>query len=340
MTILVTGAAGFIGFHTCLKLLQQGHTVIGVDNVNAYYDISLKQQRLVLLGLKEQDFTQENSQLKSRKYPNFLFYKLNICERDQLDKVLKSHPMDMVIHLAAQAGVRYSIDHPESYIESNINGFFNVLEGCRNLGISKLVYASSSSVYGNTEVMPLQTSTKADEPISLYAATKRSNELMAHTYSHLFGLKSIGLRFFTVYGPLGRPDMAYFKFTKAILRGETIQVYNHGKQARDFTYIDDVTEGLSRVVHYLEKETSTSGLHRVYNLGKGKPDALADFIKLLELALNKKAMLTYVDAQPGDVTKTWADTTEFKNDFQFEASIDLKDGIKRFVDWYLNSSLD
>ena len=330
-TILVTGSAGFIGSALCRQLLERGDSVVGIDNLNDYYDVTLKEARL--------------SGLLS--HAGFTFLKLDISDRAGIEKLFGSHPIDAVMNLAAQAGVRYSLVNPYSYVESNIVGFMNILEGCRHSGIKHLVYASSSSVYGANTHMPFSTHDNVDHPVSLYAASKKANELMAHTYSHLFGLPTTGLRFFTVYGPWGRPDMALFLFTKAILEGRPIEVFNYGKMRRDFTYIDDIVEGIIRVIDRIptpnpdwnseapDAATSTAP-YRIYNIGNSTPIELMRYIEVLEDCLGRKANKNLLPIQPGDVPATYADVDDLVRDVGFRPSTTIEEGIKAFADWYLN----
>ena len=332
MKILVTGAAGFIGNHLALKLLEQGHTVIGLDNLNTYYDVKLKSYRLKRL-------------LEHELYINF---KLDITDQSKLNDVFKRYLPDKIINLAAQAGVRHSLSHPKDYIDINISGFLNILEACRNFGVSHLVYASTSSVYGANTKMPFSEKQNTNHPKSLYAATKKANELMAHSYSHLFRIPATGLRFFTVYGPWGRPDMALFKFTKAILEGQPIDLYNRGKMKRDFTYIDDIVEGTIRCLFnppkpdpkWDSKEPSpaTSGVapYRVYNIGNNAPIDLMDCVSILEKCLGKKAILNYMEIQPGDVEASWANSNDLAEATNHSAKTPIKSGITNFVNWYLD----
>ena len=328
MKYLVTGAAGFIGFHVSKRLLDAGHQVVGMDNLNDYYDVSLKQARLALLV-----------------HPGFHFHMLDLADRESMAALFAEERFDRVIHLAAQAGVRYSIDNPHAYADSNLTGFLNVLEGCRHNQIQHLLYASSSSVYGLNRKMPFATDDSVDHPVSLYAATKKANELMAHTYSHLYGLPTTGLRFFTVYGPWGRPDMALFKFTKAMLEGKSIDVYNFGKMKRDFTYIDDIAEAIVRLQDIIPQtdaqwtvETGTPATsiapYRVYNIGNSAPVELMDYIKALEEALGIEATKNMLPLQPGDVLETSADTQALYDVIGFKPETTVKDGVKNFVDWY------
>lgn len=329
MKILVTGAAGFIGYHLCERLLGLNYEVVGLDNVNDYYDINLKYSRLENLGISSNDIAY-NKLISGNKFPKqFKFIKLNIEDKDNLPLLFANESFDMVCNLAAQAGVRYSIENPFAYVESNIVGFVNILEACRNHNVSKLVYASSSSVYGTNEKIPFSVADNVDNPISLYAATKKSNELMAHTYSHLFGFKTIGLRFFTVYGPWGRPDMAMFLFTEAILNNKPIKVFNNGELSRDFTYIDDIINGVvATIVQESEKK------YAVYNIGNNNPTKLLDFIELIEKNTNKIAQKDFLPMQPGDVEKTWADIKDLQDDFGYTPSVNIEFGVKQFINWY------
>lgn len=321
--ILVTGAAGFIGFHVSQRLLQDGYEVYGIDNLNDYYDVTLKQARL--------------SQLRS--HPNFNFKKLNLCDKLGMKKIFNDHEFEVVINLAAQAGVRYSLENPWAYIDSNVTGFVNILEGCRQQKVKHLVFASSSSVYGANMKVPFETSDNVDHPVSLYAATKKSNELLAHSYSHLYGIPTTGLRFFTVYGEWGRPDMAYFKFVKAISENRPIDVYNFGEMQRDFTYIDDIVEGLIRVMNRSPEKTLSSinsdACYQLYNIGNNNPIKLGDFIEAIESALGKTAEKRFLPMQPGDVLTTYANIDDLTRDFGFTPKTDINVGIQRFVDWYV-----
>ncbi len=327
--ILVTGAAGFIGFHLSDRLLQRGDTIVGLDNLNDYYDVRLKQDRL--------------AQLAGRS--GFTFLRRDLADRNGIAELFRDHRFDGVIHLAAQAGVRYSLTNPHAYVDSNLVGFVNILEGCRQARVGHLVYASSSSVYGANTQMPFSVHHNVDHPVSLYAATKKANELMAHTYSHLYGLPTTGLRFFTVYGPWGRPDMALYLFTKAILEDQPINVFNEGKMRRDFTYVDDIVEGVIRVADRIPKPDETwSGErpdpgtsrapYRIYNLGNHQPVELQYFIATLEKALGKTARRNLLPMQPGDVPATYADVDDLMRDVGFHPSTPIEVGIQRFVDWY------
>jgi UDP-glucuronate 4-epimerase len=331
MKILVTGAAGFIGFHLAQKLLKNGHKVIGLDNLNTYYDVSLKEKRISLL----------------KHHQGFLFYEIDVAEQHKVTELFQQHKFDQVVHLAAQAGVRYSVTNPHVYISSNIVGFLNILEGCRHSKVSHLVYASSSSVYGANTNMPFSVHQNVDHPVSLYAASKKSNELMAHSYSHLYDLPTTGLRFFTVYGPWGRPDMAIFRFTKAILEGKPIDVYNYGEMKRDFTFIDDIVEGIVRITMKIaEPDTEWSGLqptpgtskaaYRIYNIGNHKPINLLRFIDVLENALGKEAIKNMLPIQPGDVQETYADIEDLSRSVGYTPLTEIEEGIPKFVEWYRN----
>jgi UDP-glucuronate 4-epimerase len=329
MKILVTGAAGFIGFHLSKSLLARGDEVVGLDNLNDYYDVSLKQARLKQL----------------REIPGFRFIKLDIADREGMANLFTAEKFERVVNLAAQAGVRYSLTNPYAYIDSNIQGFINILEGCRHNDVKHLVYASSSSVYGANTAMPFSVHDNVDHPVSLYAATKKSNELMAHTYSHLYGLATTGLRFFTVYGPWGRPDMALFLFTKAILAGEPIQVFNHGKMKRDFTYIDDIVEGVVRTLDHVAEPNSgwdghdpdpgtSAAPYRLYNIGNNNPVELMNLISTLEKELGKTAEKKMLPLQAGDVPATYADVDALITDVGFKPSTSIEEGVSNFVKWY------
>ncbi|WP_157893287.1 NAD-dependent epimerase [Salegentibacter sediminis] len=326
--ILVTGAAGFIGYHLCEKLIAEGWKVIGLDNINDYYDPQLKFDRLKELGIKEQDAKKYNSVCHSN-LNSFQFVRLNLEDREELPKIFENHKFEKVVNLAAQAGVRYSIENPEAYIDSNIIGFANLLECCRNYGIQHLIYASSSSVYGQNKKVPFSTEDAVDHPISLYAATKKSNELMAFTYSHLYGFKTTGLRFFTVYGPWGRPDMAMFLFTDAIMNGRPIKIFNEGNQERDFTYIDDIVDGVYKVISQDNNQS-----YSLYNIGNSKPVNLMRFIEEIEKQTKTPAKKEFLPAQPGDVTRTWADVEALRSKFGYATSVDIENGVKQFIDWY------
>lgn len=316
--VLITGGAGFIGYHLSGRLLDLGLTVVGLDNMNDYYEVSLKASRLSYL----------------LDYPNYRFYKQDIADQDGVFAIFEKESPDIVVNLAAQAGVRYSIENPQAYIASNMVGFFHILEACRRYPVEHLLYASSSSVYGNQQKTPFSVEDRVDKPVSLYAATKKSNELMAYTYSHLYGIPATGLRFFTVYGPFGRPDMAYFSFTKKILAGQAIQLFNHGDMYRDFTYVDDIVTGIENMLCNPPTEDETGVRHKVYNIGNNRPEKLSHFIEVLEAALGKEAKKEYLPMQPGDVYQTYADVTELERDFGFKPRTDIETGIKKFVNWY------
>lgn len=328
MKILVTGTAGFIGFHLVNKLVKQGVDVVGIDNINDYYSPDLKFARLAEAGISA-EAAAWNKKVASSKYPNYSFVRMKLEDREQLNHLFETEKFDMVCNLAAQAGVRYSIENPQAYIDSNLVGFANILEACRHNQIKHLVYASSSSVYGNSPKMPLSTSDTVDNPISLYAATKKSNELMAHTYSHLYGFPTTGLRFFTVYGPWGRPDMAYFSFTKNILEGKSIKVFNQGDLYRDFTYIDDIVDGIEKILFAQPKVS-----YKIYNIGNSTPVKLMDFIRIIETTVGREAAKKYLEMQPGDVYKTFADVSDLENDFGYSPDTPLEKGIGEFVKWY------
>lgn len=331
-TILVTGAAGFIGYHLCEALLKQGHQVIGLDNINDYYDIELKYARLSQLGIEKNSASIFGEISESKIHVEEMqFIRLNLEDRIALPRLFKDYKFDLVCNLAAQAGVRYSIENPEAYIDSNINGFLNVLECCRHHHVKRLVYASSSSIYGNSDKVPFAETATVDQPISLYAATKKSNELMAHTYSHLYKIETIGLRFFTVYGPWARPDMAMFLFTDAILNNKPIKVFNNGDLSRDFTYVEDIVSG---VVNTLEKDSKNQSLYKLYNIGNGKPVQLLDFINTLETVLGTQADKIMLPMQAGDVNQTFADTSSLEQDYNYKPQISVNKGIQEFVLWF------
>lgn len=317
-TVLVTGAAGFIGFHLSKKLLDLGAEVIGFDNINDYYDVNLKYARLDIL----------------KGYEKFNFIKGDLKDKDAVDKLFKDFKIDIVVNLAAQAGVRYSIENPSAYIDSNIIGFFNILEAVRHNPVKHLLYASSSSVYGNQEKTPFSVTDNVDKPISLYAATKKSNELMAYTYSHLYKIPATGLRFFTVYGPFGRPDMAYFGFTNKIMKDEPIKIFNEGDMYRDFTYVDDIVQGILNMLLNPPKEDENGAKSKVYNIGNNKPEKLMYFIETLEKAIGKEAKKEFLPMQPGDVYQTYADVTDLINDFDFKPSTSIEEGLSKFAKWY------
>lgn len=329
MTILVTGAAGFIGFHLCQKLLARGDHVVGLDNLNDYYDVNLKLARLKLLQV----------------YPNFSFIKADIADRDVITQTFQQHKFKRVVNLAAQAGVRYSLTNPQIYIDANVMGFCNILEGCRSVEVEHLVFASTSSVYGANTKQPFAENDSTDHPLSLYAASKKANEVMAHSYASLFNIPCTGLRFFNVYGPWGRPDMALFKFTKNILAEQAIDVYNHGNMIRDFTYVDDIAEGVMRALdHPATSDPNWNGNHpssatsyapyRIYNIGNNKPVALMEYIRAIEASVGKTAVINYLPMQAGDVPSTYADVSRLENELHYRPKVEVKDGVKNFVAWY------
>lgn len=327
--ILVTGTAGFIGFHLAKKLLERGDEVVGLDNINDYYDVNLKYARLNELGISQNEIT-SNKLIKSDKYPNHKFIKMDLFNTNDINALFEKEKFDAVCNLAAQAGVRYSIENPHAYIQSNVVGFMNILEACRNYDVKNLSYASSSSVYGLNKSQPFKTTDKTDTPISLYAATKKSNELMAHTYSHLYGIKTTGLRFFTVYGPWGRPDMAPMLFADAITNDRPIKVFNHGNMSRDFTYINDIVDGIVKVIY----SPSLNPNYRIYNIGNNAPVSLMDFIKTLERSIGKEAIKNFMPMQDGDVVSTYADVSDLIKDFDYKPDTKLSNGIEEFVTWY------
>ncbi|MEM1325095.1 MAG: NAD-dependent epimerase [Bacteroidota bacterium] len=334
MKVLVTGTAGFIGFHVAQYLLDRGDEVVGLDRINDYYNLNLKFARLKATGIPMEE-VQYNKLIKSELHPNYRFVRINLEDASKVSRLFEQERFDMVVHLAAQAGVRYSIENPHTYIESNITGFINIVEACRHYPVQHLVYASSSSVYGANAKIPFHVDDNVDRPISLYAATKKSNELMAYTYSHLFNIPMTGLRFFTVYGPWGRPDMAYFLFTKAILNDQPIKVFNHGKMARDFTYIDDIVNGIVKVLDVPPSETAKPP-YRLYNIGNNAPVPLLQFIEAIEKALGKEAQKEYFPMQPGDVEQTYADVQNLVDEFGYQPSTSVEEGIGHFVKWYLS----
>jgi UDP-glucuronate 4-epimerase len=323
MEILITGAAGFVGYHLAVRLLSDGHQVVGIDNLNSYYDVALKQARLDQL----------------LPHDRFQFHKIDLCDQAALLQLFESHSFEFVVNLAAQAGVRYSLQNPQAYIDSNLTGFINILEACRYHPVKHLVFASSSSVYGANTKIPFAVTDSVDHPVSLYAATKKSNELIAHAYSHLYGIPTTGLRFFTVYGTWGRPDMAYFKFVQAIEQGKPIEVYNFGKLQRDFTYIDDIIEGVVRVMHRIPTVNTNPALnsqaaYKLYNIGNNNPVELLTFIETIEAALGKTAIKNFLPMQPGDVLTTYADVDDLMQDVGFQPATPLAQGIQEFVKWY------
>ena len=316
--ILITGAAGFIGSYLAEKLLKEQFQVIGIDNLNDYYEVQLKYDRLKDLEGRE----------------GYTFIKGDLADKETLGKLFQEYSFDIVVNLGAQAGVRYSIDNPDAYMSSNMVGFYNILECCRHYPVEHLVYASSSSVYGANKKVPFSVEDKVDYPVSLYAATKKSNELMAHCYSKLYGIPATGLRFFTVYGPFGRPDMAYFKFAKKIMAGETIQIYNNGDMMRDFTYIDDIVKGIANILPNPPEEIETGAKYKVYNIGNNKPEKLMDYIQTLEKHLGREAKKEFLPMQPGDVYQTYADVSDLMHDFNFKPSTSIDEGLGKFVTWF------
>jgi len=346
MKILITGTAGFIGFHLAEKLLKRGDQIVGLDSVNDYYDVNVKYGRLAKSGI-DKDEIEYNQLIQSSVWPNYNFIKLNLEDRENLERLFARQQFDHVINLAAQAGVRYSLTNPYAYVESNIVGFINLLECCRRHKIKHLTYASSSSVYGLNKRQPFSTADNVDHPVSLYAASKKSNELMAHTYSHLYGIPTTGLRFFTVYGPWGRPDMALFLFTKAMLENKPIDVFNHGNMQRDFTYIDDIVEGVIRVNDNAPAEnpvwdpdtgdaSDSSAPYRIYNIGNNNPVKLMDFIEAIEEKLGRTAEKNFLPLQPGDVPSTFADVHGLIKDFDYKPQTTIREGINKFIDWYID----
>lgn len=329
MKILITGVAGFIGFHLSKRILETNIELIGIDNLNDYYGENLKENRLEVLD----------------SYENFVFAKVDLKDKENIEDIFKKYRPDYVINLAAQAGVRYSIENPSAYIDSNLIGFMNILEACRHYPVKHLLYASSSSVYGGNKIVPFSTDHNVDHPVSLYAATKKSNELLAHSYSHLYDIPTTGLRFFTVYGPYGRPDMAYFSFTKDILEGNPIKVFNHGKMERDFTYIDDIVEGIMKLIPKAPKSnsewneevdsvSSSFAPYKIYNIGNNNPIPLMRFIEALEKSIGKEAKKVFMDMQDGDVIRTYADTSDLEKEISFKPNTSIEDGIEEFVAWY------
>jgi len=334
--ILVTGSAGFIGFHLCEALIKHGFIVVGIDNINDYYDVNLKYDRLEQLGINRELSSQFNVLNESDKLKNsFSFIRMNIEDRNSLPELFKKCKFDIVCNLAAQAGVRYSIENPEAYVDSNLVGFLNVMECCRNNNIKHLIYASSSSVYGSNKNIPFKITDNVDKPVSLYAATKKSNELMAHSYSHLFNLPTTGLRFFTVYGPLGKPDIAYFLFTDAILNGKPINVFNHGNMERDFTFISDIIDGILKIINKPLKERNHKKVfYKIYNIGNNKSIKLLDFISTIEKNLNKESNKNMLPMQQGDVEKTWANVDQLILDYEYSPDTSIAFGVKQFIKWY------
>lgn len=344
MKILVTGTAGFIGSYSALALLNEGHEVIGLDNINNYYDVEVKYGRLERSGIQRKDI-KENYIIQSNKHPGYRFIKMNLENKEVLDSLFKCEKFDKVLNLAAQAGVRYSLTNPYAYINSNIIGFQNILEACRYNDIEHLIYASSSSVYGLNNSYPFKTSDNVNTPISIYAATKRANELMAHSYSHLYRLPTTGIRFFTVYGPWGRPDLSLYIFTKAILEGKPINIFNNGDMKRDFTYIDDTVSGILKIIDSIPQGNDdwdrnnpsvSSAPFKLYNIGNNAPVNLMDFVDAIEDTLGIKAKRNYLSMQPGDVKVTWTDVNDLITNFNYAPSVSVKEGVKRFISWYLD----
>jgi UDP-glucuronate 4-epimerase len=345
LKILITGAAGFIGYHLVEKMIESGNDIVGLDIINDYYDLRVKFGRLDNCGIHIQNI-KHNVMVQSTKYSNYRFIKLDLSDQKHIYQLFEKEKLDVVVNLAAQAGVRYSITNPDAYLQSNIIGFYNILEACRQNKIKHLVYASSSSVYGWNEKMPFSTSDNVDHPISLYAASKKSNELLAHSYSALYNIPTTGLRFFTVYGPWGRPDMALFLFAKSIFAGKPIDVYNHGNMMRDFTYIDDIVEGISRVIDKPAKMNlkwsglnpdpgSSNAPYKIYNIGNNSPIRLLDFIEAIEKAIGKNAMKNLMPLQPGDVPSSHADISDLVEDFNYKPDTPIQEGINSFIKWYL-----
>ncbi len=329
MRVLITGSAGFIGFHLSKLVLEKGFEVIGIDNLNDYYDPKLKEDRLDIL----------------KRSPNFVFHKVDLKDKEDVDRVFEEYRPEYVINLAAQAGVRYSLKNPYAYVDSNLVGFVNILEACRKYPVKHLIYASSSSVYGGNKTVPFSTKHNVDHPVNLYAATKKANELMAHVYSHLYNIPTTGLRFFTVYGPWGRPDMAYFSFTKNIIEGKPIQVFNYGNMERDFTYIDDIVEAVYRLLDFIPKTnpdwdetkddiSSSFAPYKIYNIGNNNPVKIEKFIEILEEKIGKKTIKEYVDMQHGDVLRTYADISDLERDICFRSKTSIEEGLEKFVNWY------
>lgn len=331
MKVLVTGTAGFIGSYVVKGLLAQGHEVVGLDNLNTYYDVVLKYARLADAGI-EQEKIEEKVLVQSSRYPLYRFTKLDLTDREALTALFETEQFDKVVNLAAQAGVRYSIENPYAYIESNVMGFLNLLENCRRHPVGHLVYASSSSIYGMNEKTPYAEDDQVDTPVSLYAATKKSDELMAHAYSKLYGIPTTGVRFFTVYGPWGRPDMAPYLFMKAVLNGEPVKIFNHGQMRRDFTYIDDIIEGVLKIIDH----PSTYAVpYRIYNIGNSVPVELMNFVRVIERTTGRQAVKQMMEMQPGDVVCTYADTSRLQQDFGYKPTTTVEEGIRRFYEWYV-----
>lgn len=346
MKVLVTGSAGFIGFHLAIALLNKGYEIVGLDNINDYYDVQLKYDRLAESGVDPAEI-QWNKEVGSKTFENYRFVRMNLEDKAALMRLFEAYQFDVVVNLAAQAGVRYSISNPDLYVQSNVVGFLNILEACRYHCVSHLVYASSSSVYGLNQRIPFSVSHNVDHPISLYAATKKANELMAHTYSHLYRIPTTGLRFFTVYGPWGRPDMACYLFTDAVIKGQPIELFNHGNMKRDFTYVDDVVKGVISVMDnpanpvlgwngMFPDPSTSSAPYRIYNIGNNSPVKLKAFVREIEKNCGKKANIKMMNLQPGDVSVTWANVEELAQQFNYKPSTSIQKGIKKYVDWHLN----
>jgi len=330
-TVFITGVAGFIGYHLAEKLIEKNIKVVGIDNINDYYTVQLKYDRLKELGINQEFASNFGQKVLSSKYEEkMIFYRMNLEDKEALSDLFQHYSFDAVVNMAAQAGVRYSIENPDAYGQSNLVGFLNILECCRNYNVKKLLYASSSSIYGNSSDVPFSTNQNVDHPISLYAATKKANELMAHAYSHLYNFQTIGLRFFTVYGPWGRPDMAMFLFTDAILNHQPLKVFNHGDLSRDFTYIDDIIQGIDKIL----EDKNTNEKYQLYNIGNSKPVQLMDFIKEIEKSTGEKAILEMYPMQAGDVNQTWADVQELKDKFGYHPNYPVDKGVYNFVQWY------
>ena len=326
--VLVTGAIGFIGYHLTGRLLKEGYSVVGIDNINSYYDVQLKYAKLPILGIQK-DSIWPNLPYQSNNQKHFKFVKLDIKDRYNLEKLFEREKFDIVVNLAAQAGVQYSIKNPHTYIENNITGFINIIDACRQNNIEHFVYASSSSVYGNREDVPFKESDNVDNPISLYAASKKSNELIAHSYNHIYDLKTTGLRFFTVYGPWGRPDMAPYIFVDRISKDLPITIYNNGEMERDFTYVDDIVEGITLII-----KNSIASNNEILNIGNSQPVNLNDFVKLIEQILNKKANINYLDVRDGDVIRTYSSISKIRDEFGYKPRIKIEQGLKKFIEWY------
>ena len=338
MQVLITGSAGFIGYYLSKSLSAKGIEVFGIDSINNYYDVSLKKARLKECGIRTSVYGEE---CESELYSNYKFCQIDLCDRKSLEKLFQSHHFDCVVNLAAQAGVRYSLTNPHTYADSNVSGFLNVLECCRQYRCPRLIYASSSSIYGNSTEVPFREDARTDRPVSIYAATKKSNELMAYTYSWLYRIQTIGLRFFTVYGPWGRPDMAPMLFGKSILEDKPIRIFNNGQLSRDFTYIEDIANGMTAIIDRpgLVREDTPGVPAVIYNIGHGSPVKLMDFIGLLEEQLGKTAKKVFVGMQPGDVYQTWADTTKLQTDYRYSATTSLEEGIRNFAAWFKQTNV-